>query len=285
MKQKAKELYESGFGSLKKIADELGVSYDTVKSWKSRDKVPWVQPNVEKVAPAPKKTATKKKEVQPEKQVSKKIEEIEISNSDLTEKQRLFCSYYIQSFNATQSAIKAGYSRDSAMEQGYQLLQKTSVKAEIERLKALMSQKFNITQEMIINKYMQIAFSDIKDFTEFSTYGTFVGMDDDGKPLTADGFNFKIKDDVEVDGTIIKKIGMGKFGPTIELEDRMKALEFLSKIVGLDKTIEIQQQKLEIEKEKLEIERLRANPNSKELDDMADDEIENEIDKLRGVIR
>ncbi|WP_330111958.1 phage terminase small subunit-related protein [Cetobacterium somerae] len=58
MRGKAKELYESGFGSLKKIAEELNISENTVKSWKSRDK--WVQPTSKKGAPKTKKVAPQK---------------------------------------------------------------------------------------------------------------------------------------------------------------------------------------------------------------------------------
>ena len=47
--------------------------------------------------------------------------------SKLTRKQKAFCREYLMDRNATQAAIRAGYSFQTAMEQGYQLLQKTSV--------------------------------------------------------------------------------------------------------------------------------------------------------------
>ena len=58
-----------------------------------------------------------------EKIVKKEVKE-EIIDSELTDKQSLFCIYYMQSFNATQSAIKAGYSRETAKEIGYENLTK-----------------------------------------------------------------------------------------------------------------------------------------------------------------
>lgn len=58
MREKAKELYESGFGTLKALAEKLGVSENTLKSWKSRDK--WVAPK-KKVATKGSKVAQKKK--------------------------------------------------------------------------------------------------------------------------------------------------------------------------------------------------------------------------------
>jgi phage terminase small subunit len=40
----------------------------------------------------------------------------------MTEKQKKFCDFYLQTFNGTQSAIKAGYSEDTAQEQSSRLL-------------------------------------------------------------------------------------------------------------------------------------------------------------------
>ena len=46
----------------------------------------------------------------------------------MTAKQRRFCDEYLIDLNATQAAIRAGYSEKRASEQAYQLLQKTTVK-------------------------------------------------------------------------------------------------------------------------------------------------------------
>ena len=45
----------------------------------------------------------------------------------ITEKQKRFCDEYLIDLNATQAAIRAGYSKARASEQAYQLLQKTTV--------------------------------------------------------------------------------------------------------------------------------------------------------------
>lgn len=64
-----------------------------------------------------------------------------MDDDGLTAQQRLFVAEYLKDGNATQAAIRAGYSKKSAEQIGYQLLQKTSVaqaiaqqqKASIER--------------------------------------------------------------------------------------------------------------------------------------------------------
>ncbi|MGL5190579.1 MAG: terminase small subunit [Cetobacterium sp.] len=82
-----------------------------------------------------KKDASKTKKVASEKKVASKVEKVvkekiieTLADSELTDKQRLFCIYYMQSFNATQSAIKAGYSRETAKEIGYENLTKPHIK-------------------------------------------------------------------------------------------------------------------------------------------------------------
>ena len=49
----------------------------------------------------------------------------------MTKKQKRFVEEYLIDLNATQAAVRTGYSVKTAMEQGYQLLQKTSVQEAI----------------------------------------------------------------------------------------------------------------------------------------------------------
>lgn len=50
-----------------------------------------------------------------------------VGDDGLTAQQRLFVAEYLKDSNATQAAIRAGYSKKTAEQIGYQLLQKTSV--------------------------------------------------------------------------------------------------------------------------------------------------------------
>ena len=159
-------------------------------------------------------------------------------DSELTEKQRLFCTYYMQSFNATQSAIKAGYSRETARAIGCENLRKPNIKKYLNELKELYAQDDYMETKRILERHKQIAFSDVKDFVEFE-----MSVDDMGIKR----WLFKIKDDCEVDGTLIKKIGYSSNGPAIELEGRDKSLDFLTRYYGLDARTELEKAKLEIQ--------------------------------------
>ena len=64
----------------------------------------------------------------------------------LTPKQEMFVKEYLVDLNATQAAIRAGYSQAAAMEQGYQLL-KTSVQTALQVAMNARSQRTEITAD------------------------------------------------------------------------------------------------------------------------------------------
>ena len=67
----------------------------------------------------------------------------------LTEKQKRFADYYIETANATESAIRAGYSENYAYAQGYKLLDNVGIRAYIEeRNKKLESNRIATMQEV-----------------------------------------------------------------------------------------------------------------------------------------
>lgn len=52
----------------------------------------------------------------------------------MTKRQEMFCQEFVKSGNATQAAIKAGYSEKTANEQGSRLLAKVSIQDKIKQL-------------------------------------------------------------------------------------------------------------------------------------------------------
>ena len=68
----------------------------------------------------------------------------------LTPKQKAFCDYYIETGNATEAAIKAGYSEKTAKVTGYENLTKPYLKAYIdERMKELESSRIADAREVL----------------------------------------------------------------------------------------------------------------------------------------
>ena len=68
----------------------------------------------------------------------------------LTPKQQRFVDEYLIDLNATQSAIRAGYSPKTAEQQGFQLLKKTSVSEAIEQAQQERQKRTLVTQDDVI---------------------------------------------------------------------------------------------------------------------------------------
>lgn len=83
-----------------------------------------------------------------------------MSVNKLTDKQRKFVDEYLKDMNATAAAERAGYSKKTAMEQGYQLLQKTSVKEYLQKRQADRARRTEITQDMVLQRWWAIANAD-----------------------------------------------------------------------------------------------------------------------------
>ena len=78
----------------------------------------------------------------------------------LTSKQRLFCHEYLKDFNATQAAIRSGYSERSASSIANENLNKPEIKQEIDRLSASCFSAQGLSIARILAEVTSIAFSD-----------------------------------------------------------------------------------------------------------------------------
>ena len=255
-KDQAHELFKQG-KSLSEIAELLGVSPGTVRSWKSRGK--WdgntaTQRNVAKKrcnAGAADKKAVKAVE----------------DNTELTDAQKAFCLYYSKTFNATTAYKRAyGCEYSTANVNGSALLVNTRIRTEITRLKEIRASALLASAEDVVEKYMHIAFADLSDFVDFGrstvpVMGPFGPIEiedpDTGEktPLTKIVNDMRFKESTEVDGTLLSEVKQGKDGANVKLADRMKALEWLSGYFELNPS---DQHRREFDKRKLEIEMLKA---------------------------
>ena len=258
--EQAKAMYLKGM-KLVEIASQLNVSEGTVRSWKSRYK--WDC----NVANKKRNVAKRKKEEnsKSEKAIADEVNQV-LENTDLTDKQRLFCLHYIKSFNATKAYQKA-YKCDylSAKAHGYELLQSVAVCEEIKRLKQNRLNREMLDESDIFQKYMDIAFSDITDYVEFgqeevpvmAVYGPVQVKDEktgEKKTLTKRVNVVRFKNSEEIDGTIISEVKQGKDGASIKLADRMKALDWLTEHMDMATT----EQRARIENIKAKTEQIKG---------------------------
>ena len=241
--------FETSKITLKALAEKHDIKIGTLKSRKSREG--WSRDPT-------KKDATKKKKVATPEPV--------IESTDLTDKQELFCLYYIKYFNATkayQKAYNCAYS--TAMVEGHRHLRNPKIASEIERLKLERQQGIFLDAKDILQKYIDIAFADITDFVEFGKKEQPELSISDGEPLLDENgdqvmYSYSyvdFKESEEVDGTLITEVKKGKDGVSIKLADKMKALEMLTKYYDL--LSENDKKRLQEEKLKTEIDRIQRD--------------------------
>lgn len=80
------------------------------------------------------------------------------------EMQDRFCQEYIIDLNATQAAIRSGYSKKTANEQGCRLLAKVNIRNGIQKLKAKRSERTEIKADAVVLELAKVGFSNIQDF-------------------------------------------------------------------------------------------------------------------------
>lgn len=84
----------------------------------------------------------------------------------LTPKQRRFIDEYLIDLNATQAAIRAGYSQKTADRIGPELLGKTCVQAAIQGAMSKRQKRTGITQDKVLEEIGKVAFHDAGDCSE-----------------------------------------------------------------------------------------------------------------------
>lgn len=262
----------------KDIADKHGVSINTVKSWKSRK---WTE--IDKVAP--KRVAHNKKQVAHKKKLHankmsetvKAIDDI-IDNDELSEKEKLFCLEYSNSYNATQSYINVyGSAYTTAMVNGPRLLGKARVKAQIEHIREARALDWLVNEADIINEWIKQAFANISDFITFKNieepardmFGGIIKDEETGEPLIKRKNILEFKPSDQVDGTLIQEVKQGKDGASIKLYDKQVALRELHKLIGPDRVIKLAKMEIEADKARLELKALREELEGS--DDLTDD--------------
>ena len=82
-----------------------------------------------------------------------------VSTERLRPKQQRFVDEYLVDLNATQAAIRAGYSLKTAGSIGFDLLKKPEIQVALAEQGAVVAERNEITQDMIIREYARIAFA------------------------------------------------------------------------------------------------------------------------------
>ena len=138
----------------------------------------------------------------------------------MTKKQKKFAEEYLIDLNATQAAIRAGYSPETAGSIGAENLKKPEIKSRIDKAMAERSRRTGINQDRVLQELARIGFAKITDVVD---------------PETAEIRTDASDDDLACIQSI--KIKPNEFGTEreVKLYDKKSALVDLGKHLGLFK--------------------------------------------------
>jgi phage terminase small subunit len=142
----------------------------------------------------------------------------------LTPKQQRFVEEYLIDLNATQAAIRAGYSAKTAGQIGEKLLKKVEIAAAVAEAKKARSARTEITADRVLHELAAIAFLDpAKVFTPTGEVRSLGDMDESVRRAIASVETFTSSDEGEAVNTVRK----------VKMADKLRALELLGKHLQL----------------------------------------------------
>lgn len=165
-----------------------------------------------------------------------------VAESKLTAKQQRFCDEYLIDLNATQAAIRAGYSEKTAQMQSSRLLSNVMVQHYLQKRKQERVERTEITQDMVLYELANIAFSNAADYAAVvekdamtEVEGNMIPvLDAEGKPVKYRTVEPVLtKDLTEQQKRALAVIKKGRDGFEIKPHDKVRALELLGKHLGM----------------------------------------------------
>jgi phage terminase small subunit len=135
-----------------------------------------------------------------------------------TPKQQRFVEDYLVDLNATQAAIRAGYSARTAYSIGHENLNKPEIQAAIQAARQRLAESAAVQAEDVVRELKKVGFADIRIFVEWGP----------------DGLRLKPSDEIRNGlGACISEISQGKDGIRLKLHPKLKALELLGHYLGI----------------------------------------------------
>lgn len=137
----------------------------------------------------------------------------------MTKKQKLFVEEYLLDLNATQAAIRAGYSPETAGAIGAENLKKPQIQKAVARAMAERSRRTGVNAERVVRELAKVAFANAGDL-----------IDSRDATLKADAAS----DDLAAIQSIkVKDMGDMGIEREVRLADKLKALELLGRHLGM----------------------------------------------------
>lgn len=141
----------------------------------------------------------------------------------MTPKQQRFVLEYLIDLNATQAAIRAGYAPANANVEGSRLLANANIANAIAEAQAKRSSKLEVTADRVVQEYARIAFARMSDYVSFGPDG-----------VTVKDLDYLTPDQIAAIAEVSETKTQGGGSVRFKLHDKLRALDALSKHLGLD---------------------------------------------------
>ncbi len=139
----------------------------------------------------------------------------------MTKKQERFVEEYLIDLNATQAAIRAGYSPDTAQEQGSRMLSNVMVKKEIDKAIAERSKRTGVNQDRVIQELAKIGFVNITNVVDST--GKIKDDATDEDKACIESIKYK-RSDTDAGSSVEREV---------KIASKLRALELLGKHLGM----------------------------------------------------
>lgn len=150
--------------------------------------------------------------------------------SELTAKQEQFCREYLIDLNATQAAIRAGYSVDTAKQIGYDNFTKPYIAERIAELKAEREKRTEITADNVLREIAKVGFSNLLDYMTVQADGyAYVDMSNMTRDQAAALAEISVDEYTDGSGEDARPIKRVK----IKTHNKITALENLAKHLNI----------------------------------------------------
>lgn len=151
----------------------------------------------------------------------------------LNDKQRRFVAEYLIDLNATQAAIRAGYSERTAGSQGFDLLKKPEIQAAVSEEMKEREERTEITQDRVLQELAKIGFADIRKAVK---WGDGISVSDPltGEPVISNGVALVGSEEIDdATAAAVSEISQTAQGVKIKMHDKRAALVDIGRHLGM----------------------------------------------------
>ena len=149
---------------------------------------------------------------------------------DLTTKQQRFTEEYLVDCNATQAAIRAGYSKKTAKSQGQRLLTNVDLKKFLVNHRQRLAERTEVSADRVISELATIGFLNPAKFFKFDGGTAILDFsritEDDAKAIAEIQQEVYVEKDGTAEGRMVKRT-------RIKFQNKLQALEALAKHTGV----------------------------------------------------